>query len=249
MRISTNNGEVIIRGKGINLNSLPVYDEGKQKYRPGVVSQNVAVASAKPREIQSRTNMEKFKIIKRIMDKTSCVGYVLEDVSGNTRRISRETVLKLAEGNRISNAVVSKTFDQVTGQQVVSLRGVNGCSLKQLPILIVEGGRIVDPSTNKSSVTIRAVRMKCAGQIVNNSSKSVDRFNVGDFIIVKVDGNLKVIPGTEFIQKYRPEKSCSAATCDNYLDCLSDYTIEIYGSNSTKVSPNQVKTWAMAKHV
>lgn len=250
MRITTNNDELIIRGKGINLNTLPVYDESKQKYRPGAVSQNAANSSNRASGIDSRNNMATFKIIKRIMRKTSCIGYVLEDVSGNTRKVSRETVIECASNNRISNAVVNKVIDPVTGNPTFALRGVNGCSIKKLPIMIVDDeGKIIDPAVNKDVAIIRATRMKSAGQVANRSTGKVDRFTVGDFIIINISGKLEVIPGPIFVKNYRPEKECGTATCDYSLDCLADYTIEIYGNNAMVISPEQAKTWLMAKHI
>lgn len=250
MRVSTNNGEVLIRGKGVNLNNLPVYDEGKQKYRPGAVSQNAANSSARASEIDSRNNMAKFKIVKRIMQGTSCIGYVLEDVSGNLRNATRETVLECARTNRISNAVLNKVTDPKTGKIMPALRGVNGCSIKKLPIMVIDSsGRIVDPKSNSSLAVIRAIRMKSAGQVININSNRIERFTVGDFIMINVDGSLKVVPGQRFITEYRPDKSSKSATCDACLECLYDYAIEIYGNNTTVITPEQAMTWSMAKHV
>lgn len=248
MRISANNGEVLIRGKGVNLNNLPVYDESKQKYRPGAISQNAANSSARAREIDSRNNMSKFKIVKRIMQGTSCVGYVLEDVSGNIRNVSRDTVLECARTNRLSNAVVNKVTDPKTGALTYALRGVNGCQIKRLPILIIDqSGRIVDPTKSVSGVVIRATRMKHGG-IVTHVNGSSQTFGVGDFLMVNPSGQIRIVPGTEFIQNYTPESSLTTATCDHCLECVSDYTVEIYGSNAIVLNPSFVLTWNVAKH-
>lgn len=250
MRISTNNGEIIIRGKGINLNTLPVYDESKDKYRPGQVSQQAAASSAQARGVDNRNNMSNFKIVKRIMKGTNCIGYVLEDIVGNLRNVSRDTVIEYAKNNRISNAILNKVTDPSTGQLTFALRGVNGCQFKKLPIMIVdEAGRIIDPKSNKSLTTIRAARMKSAGHILNRTNGRVDRFTVGDFVVINVDGHLKVVPGQTFITEYVPEKGQKTATCDHCLNCLSDYTLEIYGSSSMVINPNQALTWAMARHI
>ena len=250
MRINTNNGEIIIRGKGVNLNALPVYDCGKQSYRPGANSQNAANSSARASEIDSKNNMGKFKVIKRIMQGVKCIGYVLEDVSGNVRNIDRDTVIECARTNRLSNAIVNKIKDPETGELTYALRGVNGCNIRKLPIMIIDdAGRIVDPKVNKNLAIIRAVRMKSAGQVKHSASGKIARFTVGDFIMINVDGTLKVVPGQRFITEYRPEKSTSTATCDHCLECLSDFTVEIYGNPVMTVTPDQAKTWAMARHI
>lgn len=249
MRISTNNGEVIIRGKGINLNTLPVYDESKDKYRPGSVSQQAAASNAQARGVGNRNNMSNFKIVKRIMSGTTCIGYVLEDIVGNLKNVNRDKVIEYARDNRISNAVLSKVTDPATNKLTFALRGVNGCSIKKLPVMIVdESGRIVDPNLNKSMTTIRAARMKSAGHITNHINGKVDRFTVGDFVVINVDGQLKVIPGQVFITEYIPEREQRTATCDHCLNCLSDYTLEIYGNCSMIINPEQALTWAMARH-
>lgn len=249
MRISTNNGELIIRGKGINLNTLPVYDESKDKYRPGYVSQQASVSNAQVRGVGNRNNMSNFKIVKRIMDGQKCAGYVLEDIVGNLKNVDRDRVIEYAKNNRISNAILNRVTDPNTGQPTFALRGVNGCSIKKLPIMIVdESGRIVDPKTNKSMVTIRAARMKSAGHIANRVTGKIDRFTVGDFIVVNVDGQIKVVPGRTFITEYTPEKGQKSATCDHCLNCVSDYTLEIYGSNAIVLSPDSTLTWAIARH-
>lgn len=238
MRISTCKGEVIIRGKGINLNKLPVYDESKNQYR------NIEEQQGK----NTDNKMAKLTIVKRIMCKTNCVGYVVKDVSGAERKLKREDVIKLVSERRISNAKLNRTIDPNTGLPTFALRG-DGCALKKLPILILdESGRIIDPLINKNEVVIRAVRMKTGGMIKIPSAGMVKRFSAGDFIIVNASGELDMIPGEKFISNYVYDREHRQATCDYYLYRLEDYTIELYGSPEIRLTPEKVKVWAMAKH-
>ena len=62
MRVQTSGDDVIIRGRGINLNQLPVYDTNKSTYRN---TQNTS---------SNYTNLSMLKITKRVMYKNSCVG-------------------------------------------------------------------------------------------------------------------------------------------------------------------------------
>lgn len=249
MRLSSSNGEIIIRGKGVNLNALPVYDLNKEQYRSDKASQNVAATSVKDRNGNVQNNMGQYKIVKRIMQKNNCIGYVVIDNSGNESKLSRKTIMELAANKRIANAVVNKVIDNSTGEISFALRGV-GCKLAQLPIMIVsDDGRIVDPTSNKKDIVIRAIRMKSGGQIIYLKDNSTRRFAAGDFIIVQADGKLNVVPGQRFISDYRPEKSHDMATCDYYIDRVANYAVEVYGSNAITLNPNQVKVWTMAKHI
>ena len=70
-------GNIIIRGKGVNLNNLPVYDIGKDKYRNTDISQQAANSKVDvSKKIEYANAMGQYYIIKRIMLKTNCVGYV-----------------------------------------------------------------------------------------------------------------------------------------------------------------------------
>ena len=76
MRIQTDGDEIVIRGKGINLLSLPVYDESKQDFRNNSASQLVANSNVQPKNTSINNNMAQYTIIKRIMSKNNCIGLV-----------------------------------------------------------------------------------------------------------------------------------------------------------------------------
>lgn len=237
MRISTCDGEIIIRGKGINLNKLPVYDETKQQYR------NVSNNDNKTSE-----SMGMLTITKRIMHKTNCIGYVLRDIAGNEKKLKRADVLNLVADKKVTNATLSRTINKETGMPVTSLRGID-CALKKLPILILnESGKIIDPLISNNETIIRAVRMKTSGVIRELVSNSVKRFSAGDFLIIQANGELDTIAGTKFSQKYEYDKTHGQATCDYYLDRLDDFSVEMYGCKEIKLKPEQVKGFAMAKY-
>lgn len=74
MRIQVGtDGEVILRGKGINLNNLPVYDPNKDKYRNTESSQQVANSSVSVRKsnVANVSPMGQYTITHRIMLKTN----------------------------------------------------------------------------------------------------------------------------------------------------------------------------------
>ena len=83
LQIGTNK-EIIIRGKGVNLNNLPVFDQGKQQFRNTDASQ--AAANSKVSVARSNVSdanpMGQYKILKRIMYKNNCLGYEVVDHSG-----------------------------------------------------------------------------------------------------------------------------------------------------------------------
>ena len=60
------NGEAIIRGKKINLNNLPVYDEGKQQFRHDDISQSAANSSVsvKKSTVDNANPMGQYRILK-----------------------------------------------------------------------------------------------------------------------------------------------------------------------------------------
>lgn len=248
MRIQTVNNEVIIRGKGVNLNTLPAYDENKQSFRGNDASQTVANNGVHPRNTPLTNNMSQFEIVKRIMMKNTCIGYVVRDMAGNTKRLDRQTVVRLGIEKRLSNAVIQR-LNNKDGSNSVVLRGV-GCEIKKLPILIVdEQGKIIDPNVNKNEVVLRAAKMKRGGVITNIVSNRKKFFSFGDFLVCKADGTLDMIQGTEFIRNFKQDTEHGTATCDYYLDKLQDYTVELFGGYATVLNPNQVKTWTMIKHI
>ena len=240
--------EVIIRGKGINLNNLPVFDEGKQQFRGDNISQLAANSSVsvKNSSVNEANQMGQYKIIKRIMLNNKCLGYELQDHSGRVTRKKRDDVILLATQKLVSNAVANK-YTKEDGSIHVVLRGVD-CELGKLPILIVnEQGKIVDPLKDKSNLTVRGAYMKHSGTIHDTIRNTNINFKFGDFIICNATGNI-IIKSREQIEKeYVKDTTSSSAICDDYLANLSGYYIEIFGSNTIQLTPKMVRSWVILK--
>ena len=243
------NNNIIIRGKGINLNTLPVYDLNKQKFRGNQASNQAANASVNvARGVNDGRNMAQFTIIKRIMDGNNCIGYIVKDFSGSEKKLSKKQIFELAKNKRISNAVVQRSTNMTNGVPDLILRGV-GCNLRQLPSVIVTAdGRIVDPTDEKDRVVVRYAKMKRSGKITNINSKEETTFRAGDAVVVKGNGDIVVVPGPEFLAKYIGANDQNNATCDYFLNKVSEYTYQVYGGNMNYFTPEGIKTWPMAKY-
>ena len=237
--------EVIIRGKGINLNNLPVYDIVKEKFRNDDVSQAAANSGVKSNEnkVKNANNMGQFTILRRVMMKNKCLGYEVRDYSGKVTRKSRKDVIKLAVQRLISNASAQKVVRNDALVPEVILRGV-GCELNKLPILIVtEDGKVIDPLADKTKTTIRAVIMKHAGLLKNNEKHKSKQFKSGDLIVCMPDGRIDV-KDVDFVRNnYKRDFARDKALCDDYINGVEKYTIEIFGNQEVALKPEMVLSW------
>ena len=252
MRIQVGaDNEVILRGKGINLNKLPVYDPNKDKYRNTEASQEVANSSVsmKKSNIQNASPMGQYKILKRIMFKSKCLGYELQDHSGAITRKKREDVIKLAVEKLISNAIAQRYTRQGSSAPELILRGVD-CDLGKLPILIVnDKGKIVDPTKDKDSFTVRSAYMKHSGIIHDNIHNKKIPFRAGDFIICEANGEILIKDRLSVEKNYRKDNESDKAICDDYLGTSQHYYIEIFGSKPIQINSQMVKNWVILKPV
>ena len=96
MRLQSNNGTKVPRGKGINLQKLPVFDINKQAVRRNEQSQH---------NKQSKSSLlGQQEITAKIIRWGRIEGYVLRDFHGTERKIPKDKVLELASNGIISNA-------------------------------------------------------------------------------------------------------------------------------------------------
>lgn len=250
MRIQLgNDGEAIIRGKGINLNTLPVFDPNKNKYRNTENSQAVAHSnvSVKSSSVQDVSPMGQYKIVRRIMLKNKCLGYELQDYSGAVSRKKREDVMKLAVQKLVCNAVAQRYTRPDSSTPELILRGVN-CDLGKLPILIVnEQGKIVDPTKDKSSFTVRSAYMKHSGVVHDKIHNSKIPFKAGDFILCGANGEIDIKDRLSVEKDYRKDTENSHAVCDDYLETAQNYLIEIFGSKPIQLNSQMIKNWVILK--
>lgn len=239
---STDKSGIIIRGKGINLNKLPVYDENKGKFRG---SQEQAVNKGEASRDNRVTTVGQFRIVNRIMQGTQCIGYTVVDGTGKEHRYSRKVILDLGLKKLLSNAEVQKIQSE-KGTSLI-LRG-SGCNLNNLPILVrMESGKIVDPNKSTSGNTLRVMRVTRSGMVCNSKDGSRRTFQPGDFISCGVMGRLEIESKHDMEEKYMVDKSDTRAICDDYLDGIEDYTVEFFGQKPIPLTKNLVLKWAIVR--
>lgn len=229
MRVQANGNKLILRGRGVNLNELPIYDEKREEFRGNNKGKVIS--------------MGEMVVTKRIMYKNKCLGYMVRDVSGKEWKLSREKVKELALKKMIKNVTAQKYRDPNSGEVKLILRGV-GCDLSKLPILIVDPtGKIIDPLKDKD-MTMRAVKVKRAGVLYDKANNKMMPFEAGDYIVCSIDG-MKVVKANDMDKNYKVETGYTMAACDNYLDKLNNYYIEIFGSEPKPIPSSIVLKWSI----
>ena len=241
---------IIPRGKGINLNNLPIYDVRKQQFRGDDKSQEAANSKVQVRKTDIDANaMGQYKILRRIMYKNTCMGYEVQDYSGAITRKKKDDVKKLALQRLINNATANKYIKPGTNKAEIVLRGV-GCQLRKLPILIVkENGKIVDPTKEAydSDLTIRVAYMKHSGIIYDKNKNKKTQFKTGDFIICDASGQISIKDRISVENKYFVDKQANNAVCDDYLNMCEDYIVEIFGAKPIQLSDKVIKAWVIMR--
>lgn len=235
---------VILRGKGINLLSLPVYDEKRNEIRSGSVTQVTQEGRA------HANNLNECKITYQIRSDTTCIGYVVEDISGRTLKLRLDKVVEMAQQGILTNATAVKKPGSVDANGVVQpgkffLRGTNGTDLSKLPIILIDAsGNLVD--TTKEPLRVRIIKMKCGGIIYDTIKNKKIPFNIGDYIVCGKNGTLRAISEEEAPKMFTQDKSGKPAICDNSLENLSKYPIEIFGQTRRTLDKSQVLNWGVA---
>ncbi len=249
MRIQTNGGEIIIRGRGINLNNLPVFDMAKGNFRGNQASQQAASTNVAPRKNSGINAMGQLKITKRIMYKTTCLGYMVMDMSGKEKMLRREKVLKLATEKLISNAIVQRYTPKGSTNTALILRGV-GCDINALPVVTVDqNGNIIDPDKikNQEYVYMRAVRMRRGGIIHDTMNGKNIPFESGDYILCGINGVLRAIKAEAAKDVFTLDGEGKSAICDSFLNNLDKFPVELFGGSSQSLNEAQVRRWPIVK--
>lgn len=240
IRVQQYGGEVIIRGKGTNINALPQYDINKGTVR------NAGNDGADTKEnTQVKPVLE---ITHRIMEKNTCIGYIIRNQLGLNKRFSREETLQLAESGSIKNATVShynaSTNNGLSTEERKVLRGVN-VQLDKLPSLVVmPDGKLVDSRMRNGELTMRVAPVPMRGILRFQGKQKM--FNPGDIIVVMPDGTVNILAkekALQVLQKVNTDK----ATCDAYSKVYGEYTIEFFGKHIINITPEMIRNWAVMK--
>lgn len=249
-QVATDNS-IVIRGKGINLNNLPVFDTKKKEYRNNDASIEAAngKVSVNKSTVKGIDKMGQYKLVKRIMFGNKCLGYEVKSFDGAVKRVTRANVMDLASKKLISNAVVQSVMTD--GKQTMILRGV-GEELSKLPVIMVDkDGKMIDNTKNNNAAnmvnTVRAAYMKKNGIIRDNLGNNSIPFKSGDFIIYGCNGEIKVESRLSVEERYTKVSECNVAACDKSINMCDNYSIEVFGNKALALTPAIVKSWTILK--
>jgi len=226
IRIQADGSDIIIRGKGINLNNLPVYDVNKSEIRNS--------------ETQNKGTQQlgQLKIVGRIILGRSCLGYVVQDSSGAVFKLKREKVIELAKMKVVENAEVHRYKAQEDEVPKLILRGV-GCDFRLLPeIFIDRNGREAYKYKIDEGIIIRANQVIKAG-VIHHKDGQKQTFKASDFIVCQGGGRIDVVNGDVF--KSSVVKSDEEAICDINSCYLEDYSIEFFGKERQRLGREVLK--------
>lgn len=266
MSIQQNGNDIIIRGKGVNLKRLPVYDLNTNQFRDkdGQVLQEMNNAYK-----NANQNLDQISIIKRILNGRSCIGYICQDNQNRTKQFTRDQVIQLALENHIKNVRVNivnpyrgLTYEQARQRHNFSedvwrtvqregaikvLVGTNGFTLESLPVLLLDkSGMLIDPEKAPDKITMRAFRVNRGGVLYHNTNNQKKPFTSGDLLVVKGDGSLDIIKSFEIQSQVEVHMDKSQATCDSYLDNVTNYSVEFFGApQRITINPKQVTQWVI----
>lgn len=226
MRIQVlSDSDIIIRGKGVNLNNLPVYDKDKLTGKASVETL--------------------YKINRRIMRGARCIGYEVVTSDNKVLKLSKDDVYKLSNNRLVTNAEVKTLTENGVKKQII--RGV-GCNLLNLDVIILsENNRVIDKNSKTKEVTLRTILMKNDGLLENTKTKEIQKFKSGDFLVVGVSGNIVVISKEKIINEFIVDKSTNIATCDSILDNIEKYTIRVYGGSKIEINKDKIKKWTIIR--
>lgn len=116
--------KVLLRGKGMSLEDLPVqYESGE--------SRNMEQLGRIKRGTTQTQAMEQFLIVGALKSGRNTVGYVIQNAGGGIKKIRRNQAIELAQAGRLGNARAQNYNGQVL------LRGI-GCNLDELPVEIID---------------------------------------------------------------------------------------------------------------
>lgn len=163
--------KVLLRGVGVELESLPVQQESGEIQRTGGVN-NIR------KKDTGADVMSKLFITQSITDGRSVVGYVVTNSGGGTTSLSRAQVLELARDGKLGNA----SFQTSNGKPI--LRGV-GVNLNELPSIKVNTPNTSNTPNTPSEVANKVQpKVRGVGELLSNSNsvaKKTEFIDVGGY--------------------------------------------------------------------
>lgn len=266
MRIQYVNGEVVPRGKGVNLQKLPVFDVKKQEFRRQGQQQAQGQGQQAQEPKRDYEQIGQQRIIARIMKDGRIEGYVVQDFSGQIKKLPKQEVIRLASNKIISNAQVVKTnpYSGMSLEQAQQLKNFNkgewdyvqrwgyitrlqgvGVQLDKLPVwIILKNGSIINvqDSSNALKASFRAFKMNRGGIVYNTVDNTHKQFKAGDILQFLANGKLEVIPQGKFNTSFARQRQ-RYSDCDACISDINNFEIEIFGSQKQKISVQQLQTW------
>lgn len=122
---SVSGGRVIIRGKGINIDELPIVAVKRDEIK-GSVASGAGARKGAP----ETSDVSKFRLVGKIKAGNSFIGFVISNAGNGEKKINKDQLIALIQQGRVSNV----KYQNYQGRQL--LRGV-GCSLNELPVYTV----------------------------------------------------------------------------------------------------------------
>ena len=116
--------KVVLRGKGVSLNSLPVVNQEGNILNSGGIA-NIRKEDT-PEEI-----MNKLILVGSIMEGSRNIGYKIANTGGATKDIGRGQVMELARTGKLANA----TVQNYNGKEILRGKGTN---LRDLPVVRID---------------------------------------------------------------------------------------------------------------
>lgn len=216
-------GSKIVRGKGININELPV-----RSIKDG-------------NDIWQST---RYFITRRVFKGDICIGYEVEDRSGNRRRLSKKDIKSLVADGVIGNVKIGVAKDS-NGKMYTALVGT-GIKIHELPKIVVDDNNNV--ISNGHNVTLRAIKASYSGIVENLSNGAIKRFRKGEYIVIGYDGEVEIVTQDEFNRAYRRVNS-NIAYCDSYLDNIDRYKIKVVETGDKLLSKRDILKWSTVRHI
>lgn len=176
--------KVILRGKGMSLEDLPIQQEN------GSLSRTTLVGKVK-KGTSADDAMTQLRIVGTLKSGRNTVGYIVQNAGCATKKLKREQVIELAKQGKIGNARVQNYNGSVL------LRGVD-CNLDELPIENIDSSIETEVQEDKTLKIAKKLmhninaRVKTTNNKINQSELGNTVYNILFNVADKVNNNYSV---------------------------------------------------------